>query len=226
MPCSVDQVLSDLQYPVVVKPNKGRSAEGLAFLYEPSRVSDAVAYAGKYDNAILFQEMVEGRDFRILVLDGEPLVLIERGVRTLQGDGVSSVSQLVAGSRVHESVASKPGELISLQSYVEAFGDTIVEKGFVIKIHPASNLALGGSVLDCHLEVSNIWKKLCRCVSRCLPLRFFALDCRGDPDVADRLFVLEVNANPGIEFLYRHSRQTGDRIVDILVEKALAASKQ
>ena len=220
---SLEQVLSEISYPVVVKPNRGRSAAGLSFLYDSSNVNEAVAYAKEYDNGILFQEMVQGGDYRVLVLDGRPVVLIERETRKVTGSGVRNVSGSLVGSSESDGREVGRGEMISLKSYMAKYGDKAFDNDLQLAVHPASNLSIGGKVIDCQIEISEEWKRLCSAIYKCVPLRFFALDCKGNSGFANRLFVLEINANPGIESLYRWSEASGDMIVDLLVEHALVA---
>ncbi|UZJ40339.1 hypothetical protein OO006_08135 [Prosthecochloris sp. SCSIO W1101] len=218
---SLEQVLPEISYPVVVKPNRGRSAAGLSFLYDSSNVSEAVAYAKEYDNGVLFQEMVQGAEYRVLVLDGRPVVLIERETRKMTGDGVRNVSRLAAGSGESDGRVLGRGEMISFKSYIAKYGDKVFDDDLLLAVHPVSNLSIGGKVIDCQVEISEEWKRLCRAIYKSVPLRFFALDCKGHPGSPKRLFVLEINANPGIESVYRWSEATGDMIVDLLVENAL-----
>ncbi|WP_294346589.1 hypothetical protein, partial [Prosthecochloris sp.] len=115
------------------------------------------------------------------------------------------------------------GEMISLKSYMAKYGNRAFDNDLQLAVHPVSNLSIGGKVIDCQVEISEEWKRLCRAIYKSVPLRFFALDCKGHPGSPKRLFVLEINANPGIESVYRWSEATGDMIVDLLVEHALVA---
>ena len=214
-PLAVEELLPQLTYPLVVKPNSGFGGTGISFVYGPSQIQEAVAYAGASDNAVLFQELVCGRDFKLLVLDRKPLVLVERQAQALLGDGRRRIAELADLS----SGAIGTGQRISLQSYIDLYGDRIPADGELLYPYAAANLSQGGQIVSCTTEIDDIWPDIAERVSRALPLRLLSLDCRGEPGA--ELAVLEVNANPGVEFLYRYSSQMGDAVMDVLVERAL-----
>lgn len=219
-PPAVGELLLRLTYPLVVKPNSSFGGTGISFVYGPSRLQEAVAYAGESDQALLFQELVSGRDFKLLVLDRNPLVLVERKARALYGDGKRSISELSDLNRA----AMGTGQEISTRSYIDRYGDRVLAGGEALDIYAAANLSQGGKILSCTTETAEVWHAIAERVSRAIPLRLFSLDCRGEPCSA--LTVLEVNANPGVEFLYTYSSAMGDTVMDLLIERALESSDE
>ena len=218
-PLAVEELLPQLTYPLAVKPNSGFGGAGISFLYGPSLVREAVAYAGKYDSAVLFQELISEKDFKLLVLDSKPLVLVEREAQALYGDGKRRISELAD----LDSVLIGTGQQISVRSYIDAYGDRVLADGESLHLYSAANLSQGGKILSCMTEIGDVWHDIAERVSRAVSLRLFSLDCRGEPTDRSDLTVLEVNANPGVEFLYAYSSELGDAIMDTLVERALSS---
>jgi D-alanine-D-alanine ligase len=62
-----------LPCPVVVKPNNQGSTIGLTVVKEPGMFLDAIAEAFRYDNEVIVESFVPGREFTVGILDDEPL---------------------------------------------------------------------------------------------------------------------------------------------------------
>jgi D-alanine-D-alanine ligase len=59
--------------PVVVKPNKQGSTVGLTVVRDPARLEAAVELARRYDDEVMIERFVAGREFTVAVLDGQAL---------------------------------------------------------------------------------------------------------------------------------------------------------
>jgi len=70
---SPDQAECPLACPVVVKPNNQGSTIGLTVVKEPGLFEDAVAEAFRYDNEVIVESYVPGREFTVGILDDMPL---------------------------------------------------------------------------------------------------------------------------------------------------------
>jgi D-alanine-D-alanine ligase len=73
--------LSDLEerlgFPLVIKPSRGGSALGVKFAASWFEVPEALVSAFSYDNRVLLERFVEGRELAVSVLGGEPLPVVE-----------------------------------------------------------------------------------------------------------------------------------------------------
>ena len=63
-------VEADLGFPLVVKPAKGGSALGVKFAPASAQLPGSMVGAFSYDDTILLERFVEGRDLAVSVLDG------------------------------------------------------------------------------------------------------------------------------------------------------------
>src|ERR1700761_3406161 len=62
-----------LGWPVVVKPNKQGSTVGLSIVREAAALADALELAGRYDDEVMVERFVPGRELTVGILEGEAL---------------------------------------------------------------------------------------------------------------------------------------------------------
>jgi D-alanine-D-alanine ligase len=72
-----------LGFPLVVKPSRGGSALGIKFAGSWFEVPEALVSAFSYDERVLLERFVEGRELAVSVLGAEPLPIVE----AIPGDG-------------------------------------------------------------------------------------------------------------------------------------------
>jgi D-alanine-D-alanine ligase len=66
-----------LGFPLVVKPSRGGSALGVGFAAGRDEVAGALVSAFSYDDRVLLERFVEGRELAVSVLGSEPLPVVE-----------------------------------------------------------------------------------------------------------------------------------------------------
>jgi D-alanine-D-alanine ligase len=66
-----------LGFPLVIKPSRGGSALGVKFAASWFEVPEALVSAFSYDNRVLLERFVEGRELAVSVLGAEPLPVVE-----------------------------------------------------------------------------------------------------------------------------------------------------
>jgi D-alanine-D-alanine ligase len=69
--------LDDWTYPLVVKPSSQGSSVGVTIVERPAHLPSALAEAARYDETILVEEYVRGREVTVGVLGEQPLPVIE-----------------------------------------------------------------------------------------------------------------------------------------------------
>ena len=74
---SFEQVEDKLFVPAVVKPANGGSSIGVAIVKTKDELKDAIELAKKYDDVVVVEEYIKGREFSIGVIDGAALPIIE-----------------------------------------------------------------------------------------------------------------------------------------------------
>ena len=76
-PADAARVGRDYGWPVVVKPSKQGSTVGLTVVKEAGAYDEAVALARRYDDEVMIERFVPGRELTVGVLDGKALAVGE-----------------------------------------------------------------------------------------------------------------------------------------------------
>jgi D-alanine-D-alanine ligase len=76
-PISLTEVQRRFGWPVVVKPSKQGSTVGLSVVRKASELEPAVALAAKYDDEVMIEAFVPGRELTVGVLDDQALAVGE-----------------------------------------------------------------------------------------------------------------------------------------------------
>ncbi|MGK2879037.1 MAG: D-alanine--D-alanine ligase [Solirubrobacterales bacterium] len=74
---SLGAIEVDLGFPVVVKPARQGSALGIKFAASHEEVPAALVSAFSYDDRVLIEQFIKGREIAVSVLDGESLPAVE-----------------------------------------------------------------------------------------------------------------------------------------------------
>lgn len=72
-PASAETVGNTLGWPVIVKPNKQGSTVGLSVVRERGKLAAALEQAHRYDDEVMIERFVPGREFTVGVLEGKAL---------------------------------------------------------------------------------------------------------------------------------------------------------
>lgn len=76
-PATATEVQSRLGFPVVVKPSKQGSTVGLTLVREPGDLEAAVAEAFRYDDEVMLEQFIAGRELTVGILGNEALPIGE-----------------------------------------------------------------------------------------------------------------------------------------------------
>jgi D-alanine-D-alanine ligase len=74
---ALDRLEGTLGFPLVVKPSRGGSSLGVRFAAGPDEVPQALVSAFSYDDRVLLERFVEGRELAVGVVSGEALPVVE-----------------------------------------------------------------------------------------------------------------------------------------------------
>ena len=73
------KIKKEIKYPMFVKPSNSGSSVGVTKVKTTNELNDAIIEAGKYDNKILIEEGVNGREIECAVLGNEEVIAGEVG---------------------------------------------------------------------------------------------------------------------------------------------------
>ncbi len=226
--------LADLGGPVVVKPRDGRQGRGVSLnLNTEDEVQAAFAVARAISAAVLVEAMVQGEDYRVLVVDGKLVAASHRRPAHVVGDGEATVAALI--ERVNQDPRrgeghEKPLTRITMDAVALArLGqrgytlDSVPPAGETVYLREGANLSTGGTATDVTDEVHPEIQRMCERAARVVGLDICGVDLVVE-DIRQPLRkgngVIEVNAGPGLRMhlypSYGQSRPVGDAIVDML----------
>lgn len=217
---AVIQYLEDLQsaiddvggYPIVIKPLDGNHGRGITI--DINNFADAEAaydMARNVSKSIIVERFYQGRDHRVLVIDGKFVAVAERIPARVIGNGRLTISELVEETNQdpnrgegHDNVLTKitvdRGSIALLEK--QGYGlDTVLPMGEIAYLRATANLSTGGIAVDRSDDIhpENIW--LAQRVSKIIGLDIMGIDIV-TPDITKPLrevdgVVVEVNAAPG-----------------------------
>ncbi|OGG79688.1 hypothetical protein A3A39_01675 [Candidatus Kaiserbacteria bacterium RIFCSPLOWO2_01_FULL_54_13] len=219
-----------LGFPVIVKPNEGSHGMGVFLVHNRRQFYRAIKFIFKEDRVALVQKLVQGKDYRIVVLDTKVISAYERIPLSIVGDGRSSIKELLkkkqkrfrAGSR-DTRIHLDDLRIAHKLAYQNLALRSVPERGKRIYLLDNANLSSGGDAVDVTKPVHPEFKKLAVKLTRDMGLRFCGVDLMVEGDIRQKpkkYWVLEVNAAPGLD----HYVKTGlaqQKIVENLYLKVL-----
>ncbi|MGA7932940.1 MAG: cyanophycin synthetase [Kovacikia sp.] len=241
----VINVLDDLRdaieaiggYPVVLKPLDGNHGRGITLninnLYD---AEDAYLLAERESKSrsVMVERFYQGRDFRVLVVNGKVIAVAERTPAHVIGDGQSTIAELVEVTNRdprrgngHENVLTRITINARSEQLLEQQGYTlgsIPPEGQVCYLKATANLSTGGIAIDRTDEIhpENIW--LAQRAAKIIGLDIAGIDITS-PAIDRPLrevdgVIVEVNAAPGLRMHLEPSvgkpRNVAAPIVDML----------
>jgi GNAT-family acetyltransferase (TIGR03103 family) len=208
---------------VVVKPARGEQGRGITVgVREEAALDRAVRLALQYCPDVLVEELVEGQDLRVVVIDHEVVAAAVRRPAEVVGDGRSPVTELVRSTSRRRERATGGESSIPLD---DTTAEVVAESGYDmddvppvgerVQVRRTANLHTGGTIEDVTERLHPAIAQAAVRASRAIGIPVTGLDFLV-PDVEgpDHVFI-EANERPG---LANHEPQpTVERFVDLLV---------
>jgi len=236
-------VAEEIGYPVILKPvaaNHGRGISG--------RIDDANALRASWQRSsafgsrIVVEQFAEGRDHRVLVVNGRVVAAAERVPAHVIGDGRRTVMELIEeGNRDPRRGIGHTKILTRLpvdQTTMEHLGlsgrsmETVPAAGEFVPIRATANLSTGGTSIDRTDEMHPDNLTACEMAAGVIGLDIAGIDIL-TPDISvpfrdNRSVIIEVNAGPGIRMHTHPSegqpRNVGAPILDMLYPPGVEAT--
>ena len=215
----------EIGWPVAVKPLGGHKGIGVtAGVQDQEELAAAFARAGRGD--VIVETSLAGSDFRLLCVNGRFVAALERRPAWVEGDGSSTVEQLIERENATPGRADSPvspmGKILkdeAMIACIEQQGYTrqsIPAEGAVVRLRKVANLSAGGVSIDVTPTVHTDNIILAQEVAR-----HFRLTCLGIDVMAQDLWhswkegglgIIEINAAPGV---FMHVKPARGRSVDV-----------
>ena len=204
-----------ITYPVVVKPADREQGTGVhAGLVSDEEVKQAFANARRFSSRILVEKYFDGIDHRLTVYKNRVLQVVSKMPGGVVGDGVSSLSELVAASanspenqrRIRDfgkPMLELDAEALELAGKLNLQPDSVVPQGQRVALRRKANVSAGGTPVPVpleHVHPDNL--RLAVSAAKALNLNLAGVDLL-IPDITQSwlesgALICEVNAQPQI----------------------------
>ncbi len=218
-------------FPVIVKPNDKSKGEGVFKVHNREEYFIAAKHILEKNRVMLIQEFCEGRDFRIVVLDGEVISAYERTALTVVGNGKSSIKELLQELQTEFEKTGRDTIIditdvrlrLNLKRNKLTFKSVLPDKR-ELKLLDNANLSSGGSAFDYTDIIHDDFKKLAIAITEKMCLKLCGVDILA-LDITKPIKdynIIEINAAPGLDN-YAFIGRKQDKLVDELYLKILLA---
>lgn len=219
--------------PVVVKPVNGRQGYAVSLEVEtPEEMKVAFRAAKEFSSAVLIEEMLAGRNYRVVIVGGRMVAASERLLPHVIGDGVSTIRDLIATENRnplrgdgHEKPLTKikvDSDVITHLQHAGMSLDSIPRHGEHVTLSNRSNLSTGATAQDVTDKVHPSIARMCERAARLIGLDVCGVDLV-IPDIEMPIEsggVIEVNASPGLRMHHfpsaGMSRDVGQAVIDAI----------
>ena len=199
--------------PIVIKPKSTNFGIGINIFPEGTNLDDiihAFEIAFKYDNTVLIEEFIKGKEYRFLVIDDEVVGILHRVPANVIGDGEKSIKELV-DVKNQDPLRGKgyvtPLEKIRLEENAELFlkqqgknFEYIPKKDEIVYLRENSNISTGGDSVDYTDDIPQKFKDIAVNASKAAGAKICGVDMMLEDysDENTNYAIIELNFNPAI----------------------------
>jgi len=222
---------------VVIKPKSTNFGIGITIIKQNTDkliFDRAIDIAFESDSSILIEEFIEGKEFRIFVMNDEVVGILHRVPANVTGNGILTIRELVVdknkdplrGKGYHtplEKIQLGEAESIFLKAQGKDF-ESIPEDTEKVYLRENSNISTGGDSIDFTDEIPDSYKAIAVQAARALGVKITGLDML-IPDYTqeatnENYAIIELNFNPAIH-IHCHpyqgkNRKLNEKLLDIL----------
>jgi cyanophycin synthetase len=228
-------IAEEVGFPVVLKPLDASHGRGIS-----GRLDDAAAVRGAWSAAaeisptVVVERFADGRDHRVLVVNGRVVACAERVPAHVVGDGRSSIRELIEIANRdprrgvgHSKILTRlPADERTVE-FLAQRGRTIEDvppEGERVFLRATANLSTGGTSIDRTDEMHPDNVTACEMAANIVGLDIAGIDVI-TPDISvpfreNGAVIIEVNAAPGTR-MHTHptegkAREVGAAVIDML----------
>lgn len=222
---------------VVIKPKSTNFGLGITIIKKNTDLAvfeRAIDIAFDCDSSILIEEFVEGKEFRIFVMNDEVFGILHRVPANVTGNGVLSIRELVVeknkdplrGKGYHtplEKIQLGEAEMMFLKAQDKDF-DYAPQENETVYLRENSNISTGGDSIDFTDDIPESYKKIAVKAAQALNVKITGLDMI-IPDYTqeatnENYAIIELNFNPAIH-IHCHpykgkNRKLNEKLLDML----------
>lgn len=229
----LEDTIDSIGYPVVIKPLDGNHGKGATVgINDIEHARIAFEKAKEYSRWVIVEKMLQGSDFRALIVNNRLIAVAERIPAHVVGDGKSTIQQLIDTTNSdprrgygHENVLTQITIDNQTMRCITSKGytlESVLPEGEMLTLKTTANISTGGTAIDRTDEVhpENIF--LFERIARIVGLDITGVDIMA-PNVSEPLRengggIIEVNAAPGFRMHLAPSEGIARNVAEHVVE--------
>lgn len=215
--------LKKLHYPIIIKNSSGSNSIGI--FPDINNPDEAIKILNKYIpkySDMVAQEMVFGKEYRILVLNNKIIGALEMIHPHIIGDGISNVRELIQTLQLTTKKKTNFNKQLKLFLKKQSVSlTTIISKGKKIYFKSNSCLAEGGKTKDVTLIVNKEIENICVNASKVVGRYLVGIDviCQ---DITRKptkktFNILEINSRPDLYIHYNPTYGKSQNVVKKII---------
>ncbi|MGL5713934.1 MAG: bifunctional glutamate--cysteine ligase GshA/glutathione synthetase GshB, partial [Paraclostridium sp.] len=210
---ALGEIKSFINKPIVIKPKSTNFGTGISIFPQGASeedVTSAFEIAFKYDNTVLVEEFISGKEYRFLVIGDKVVGILHRVPANAIGDGVKSIRELIEiknQSPLRGKGYKTPLEKIDLDENAALFlkhrgldFDYVPKKDEVVYLRENSNISTGGDSIDYTDDIPKRFKDIAVESSKAIGANICGVDMMIDDysNENSAYAIIELNFNPAI----------------------------
>lgn len=218
-----EKQLGSLAYPIILKDSQGSQSVGVfPFIGNPADALVVLEEKLPRYRSMVAQEMVFGKEYRLLVLDEKVIGALEIIPTFAMGDGVSTIRNIMeAGQRPSERRIEFDEKLVQLLKEQGVTLESIMPENEIAYIRKIFNTGEGWQARDVTDDVHPDIEKICVAASKVVGKFLVGIDVMCD-DISksptEQAFnIIEINGKPDLYIHYNPTHgQTRNVVEDIV----------
>jgi glutamate--cysteine ligase len=222
---------------IVIKPKSTNFGLGIMILkniqYEDGYIS-AIKHALHYDDSVLIEEFITGKEYRFLVIGNEVVGILHRIPANVVGDNIHTIKELVCKKNkdpLRGSGYVTPLEKIKLGEtevdYLKIMGRTITDipiNNEIVYLRENSNISTGGDSIDYTDDILDDYKKIAIASAKAVGAKICGADIIiqniEEKPTKENYSIIELNFNPALHIhnypFKGNNREVGKKVLDLL----------
>jgi cyanophycin synthetase len=210
----IDLAISQLGFPLVVKPLDGNHGRGISLdLNTTNEVFEAFEIAKEVADDIIIEKYITGFDYRFLVVNYKFTAAIKRTAAFVTGNGELTIQELIDEVNRDPRRAKNAGNVLTPIEVDEVTLNILKKRGLglqsvldkdeVLFVKEIANVSAGAYPIDATEEIHPHNRFLAERIARIAGLDICGIDLISSdmsvPFYENNTVILEVNASPGIK---------------------------
>ena len=213
---------------VVVKPARGEQGAGITVgVTSPADLDRAIKLAAEHSPDVLIEELCDGQDLRVVVINGKVIAAALRRPPEVVGSGDHTIRQLVEAQSRRRAAATHGESTIPIDGLTE---ETVREAGYELDdvlplnehltVRRTANLHTGGTIRDVTDELHPVLAKVAIDAADAIGIPVTGIDLMVPSVSGEEYAFIEANERPGLA--NHEPRPTAQAFVDFLFPRTAA----